>query len=295
MSRNNKPHHLILWYRPLDDRPKEWILSKGRFRILAVLLTIIVVTLILASVFYAGLIRRSFERSWLKKENLRLRAEVARIQLIKQDLDELQRFGEQVKKGLTEGADLGRILKANVSEKAKTPSRVFEDGSWISLEGSQTPIEDSVETFRTLFASNQGLSEIPRNWPLEGFITRGFEPAVINPRQSHTGIDIAVSRGTPVKTVAGGIVLASDWTPRLGNRVIIDHGGGVLTFYGHNEMLLVKPHDIVQAGEIISLSGNSGISTAPHLHFEIWLRGRAVDPLLLLPRIDKEMIINEEE
>ncbi|GBE29194.1 murein hydrolase activator EnvC precursor [bacterium BMS3Bbin04] len=125
---------------------------------------------------------------------------------------------------------------------------------------------------------------MPDRWPLDGIITRGFEFSQIDPEDSHKGIDLAAPRGTPVRSIASGTVISADWTPRYGNRVMVDHGGGMISVYGHNELLLVDAGDRVDSGSPIALSGNSGISTAPHLHLEIWLNGRAVDPRALLPQ-----------
>ena len=79
-------------------------------------------------------------------------------------------------------------------------------------------------------------------------------------------------------------------TTELGNLVIIYHGNEFFTYYGHNELILVKPYEKVKRGDVISTSGNSGISSGPHLHFEIWKDGEPVDPLLYFPELNKSNI-----
>ncbi len=290
MVSTDRQKHLFLWYRPRDDRPKEISLSAPRFRFLTFLLVSVVVVLIIGGIFYAGLLRRALEGIRLKQENQRLRAEVARIQLLQEDLGELQRFGRQVQRSLTEGTDLGRILEANEAAKDDVPPMVESDQSWLPVYENTLSIADSSDFPDVLLNLENNLYDIPKRWPVEGFITRGFEKGTIDPSHSHMGVDIAAPRGTPVRATAAGTVIVADWTPRLGHRIIIDHGGTAFSVYGHNEIILVHPHQKVNSGSVISLSGNSGISTAPHLHFEIWAQGQAIDPLLLLD--EKKQVVD---
>lgn len=124
-----------------------------------------------------------------------------------------------------------------------------------------------------------GASE-PTHWPLDvtGFVTRGqVRPG--DPEESHPGIDIAVPLGTPVRAAGGGSVAAAGTDPDYGLFVLVRHREGYETMYGHASRLLVQEGDEVQAGQVIALSGSSGRSTAPHLHFEIRREGRSLDPL----------------
>jgi murein DD-endopeptidase MepM/ murein hydrolase activator NlpD len=136
----------------------------------------------------------------------------------------------------------------------------------------------------------------PLAWPLNGVITQGFgpsqvaiEPAVtlagITYPHFHTGIDIASALGTPVQAAADGVVaLAGAETDRFGhlvgygNYVVIAHGGGVVTLYGHLEQVLVHPGQAVHAGDPIGLEGSTGNSTGPHVHFELRIQGIPTDP-----------------
>ena len=95
----------------------------------------------------------------------------------------------------------------------------------------------------------------------------------------HQGIDFATGRtGVDVKAVAAGVVTYAGDKQGYGNMVKVNHGNGYETLYAHNEKLLVKPGDIVKKGQVITLSGNSGRSTGPHVHFEVHKNGRVVDP-----------------
>ena len=100
----------------------------------------------------------------------------------------------------------------------------------------------------------------------------------------HRGIDLAAKPGTPIFAVADGVVVYSDNKQRgYGNLVIIDHGKGVLTVYAHNRRNLVDEGERVRQGARIAEVGNTGRSTGPHLHFELRVKGKAVNPLDYLP------------
>jgi len=123
----------------------------------------------------------------------------------------------------------------------------------------------------------------PSHWPLDvqGFVTRGqVRPGVVD--ESHPGIDIAVPLGTPVRASGGGSVSAAGYDADYGLFVLLRHPSGYETMYGHMSRLVAAEGDEVQAGQVIGLSGNSGRSTAPHLHFEIRRDNKTVDPLELV-------------
>ena len=120
-------------------------------------------------------------------------------------------------------------------------------------------------------------------WPVKGgVLTSGFGP---RGRRKHKGIDVATKTGTPIYAVADGTVVYSNNKQRgYGNLIIIRHPGKVLTVYAHNHRNLVDEGDDVRQGAQIAEVGNTGRSTGPHLHFEIRMRGKAVNPLKYLPR-----------
>ena len=95
----------------------------------------------------------------------------------------------------------------------------------------------------------------------------------------HEGIDIAVPTGTPVAAAASGTVIVAGWMGGYGNLVVIDHGGGVATAYGHNSGFAVGYGQPVSQGQIVAYAGSTGNSTGPHVHFEVRVNGSAVDPL----------------
>jgi murein DD-endopeptidase MepM/ murein hydrolase activator NlpD len=124
---------------------------------------------------------------------------------------------------------------------------------------------------------------IPSFWPVgdDGFITRGVVERGGND-EPHPGIDIAVAVGTPVRASGGGTIAQAGQEAEYGNFVLIEHPSGYQTMYGHLSRALVTRGMRVEPGGVIGLSGNSGRSTAPHLHFEIRRGGNSLDPLTLV-------------
>ena len=121
----------------------------------------------------------------------------------------------------------------------------------------------------------------PRGWPTYGRITSNFGERVSplhGGPQFHTGIDIANIEGTPVHATADGIVRHADWEGGYGKLVVIDHGLGFMTYYGHHSRIIVKAGDEVKSGQVIGYMGSSGSSTGDHVHYEVWLNGRYVNP-----------------
>mgnify|MGYP000568078189 CR=1 FL=1 len=102
--------------------------------------------------------------------------------------------------------------------------------------------------------------------------------------RGHTGIDLAVPTGTPIRAALPGTVTVSQYNSSYGYYVIIDHGNGLSTLYGHNSRLLAQVGQTVEAGDIISLSGSTGRSTGPHLHFEVRVNGERTNPRYYLPK-----------
>ena len=99
----------------------------------------------------------------------------------------------------------------------------------------------------------------------------------------HTGIDIAGETGAGVFAAGEGIVSFTGFHETFGLVLVIAHAPGVETVYGHNSQILVQVGDFITRGQVVAEVGNTGTSTAPHLHFEVHWRSRAIDPLLILP------------
>lgn len=140
---------------------------------------------------------------------------------------------------------------------------------------SQEEIQAFLSDQRSLLASK------PKGWPSRGWMTSGFgmrrSPFSGKPKM-HEGLDIAASIGTPVYATADGIVSQSESVAGYGKLVVIDHGYGYKTYYGHNSKLNVKVGQKVRRGDRIASVGNTGSSTGAHLHYEVRLNGVPLNP-----------------
>lgn len=119
------------------------------------------------------------------------------------------------------------------------------------------------------------------SWPLVGPVSSSYGE---REGEFHHGLDIAVPTGITVKAARAGRVSKAERLPVYGLTVVIDHGNGVQTLYAHNSRLTVKVGEWVEKGEGIAISGNTGNTTGPHLHFEVRLSGKTIDPQKVLPR-----------
>ena len=114
--------------------------------------------------------------------------------------------------------------------------------------------------------------------PVDGVLSRGFDAA-----RGHLAVDYAATVGTPVRAVAGGYVVLADWTHDGGHTIAVQHPGGYLSVYKHNNRLLKRVGDRVRTQETIALSGDTGeVTSGPHLHVELWHDGLAQDPAAFL-------------
>ncbi|TGE33955.1 M23 family metallopeptidase [Desulfosporosinus sp. Sb-LF] len=120
------------------------------------------------------------------------------------------------------------------------------------------------------------------NWPIIGVKSSDYG---WRNGKFHHGLDIAIPSGSIVRAARAGKVVKTGWLGVYGLMVLVEHGDGVQTLYAHNSKISVKIGDQVVAGDEISISGNTGNSTGPHLHFEIRLNGKTVDPEGYLPKI----------
>ena len=110
--------------------------------------------------------------------------------------------------------------------------------------------------------------------PIYGEVTSPFDFGI-----KHLGTDIAASTNTPVKAVADGTIVLAEWTVETGFVVVVEHSFGLISIYKHNSTGLISQGDLVKAGQVLALSGNTGeLSTGPHLHFELWSDGSPTNP-----------------
>jgi murein DD-endopeptidase MepM/ murein hydrolase activator NlpD len=167
------------------------------------------------------------------------------------------------------------------------PAGPGEDGADLTPNYHETLAEYDflkVATFSRGFNQYARLWQVntrPSLWPLLGRIMSpygGRQDPFSGEGATHTGVDISAQVGTPVKAAADGIVTHAEWAGAYGRMVIIDHGNGLQTRYAHLSRFDVVPGQEIRRGDVIALSGSSGRTTGPHLHYEVRLQGTPVNP-----------------
>jgi murein DD-endopeptidase MepM/ murein hydrolase activator NlpD len=219
--------------------------------------------------------------SLMQNENRRLRDENNEA---KSNMDRLQ-------SRLLAIEDTSRKL-AEASGIAPPPSMTMGSGGpdgadMADLEMSTSSLEAQLRQLKDAFDKNQvRLASTPSGWPVRGYITDGFgmraNPFGGGGTESHAGLDISAPFGTAINATADGIVIFAGYNGGYGNVVVLDHGYGVTTRFGHMSRIDVQVGDHVTRGKQIGAVGSTGRSTAPHCHYEVRLQDRAVNPMTYL-------------
>ena len=153
------------------------------------------------------------------------------------------------------------------------------------LEADEASIENQIEAYlRAQRSSGKAVGPAPKGRfgrPCSGPITSGFGMRfhpILHIRRLHAGIDFGAPSGAPINAANGGVVIAAQKMRGFGNVVMIDHGGGITTVYGHCSRIFVSSGQRVTRGQRVASVGSTGLATGPHLHFEVRINGHAVDP-----------------
>jgi murein DD-endopeptidase MepM/ murein hydrolase activator NlpD len=175
-----------------------------------------------------------------------------------------------------------KLLEENLVQTREVVSRLVELAG-IDYEFPEFPSDSAIfaeldrQGMAVLTRSADGDLTVPSGMPVQGFLSQDFETE--NEERYHPGIDIACAEGTPVLATAVGEVIYAGSDETYGNMIVIKHNDSITTVYGHNKELLVAVGDKVQAGSRLALSGNTGVSTAPHLHYEMRINDQPINPL----------------
>ena len=155
-----------------------------------------------------------------------------------------------------------------------------------SLLTMETSVEGLAEKSAKLteFYENQKvlLASTPSIWPVRGYLSASFGKRIdpfTGQLDFHQGLDVSTPLGAKVHAPADGVVVSCGSKGGYGNAVVIDHGYGVVTRYGHLASFNVRPGQRVRRGDVIAYVGNTGKSTAPHLHYEVWVKDQAQNPV----------------
>jgi murein DD-endopeptidase MepM/ murein hydrolase activator NlpD len=269
------------------------------------LLGFLIIFLIILSVLYGNLISGVTSAKSLHRENERLQEYNARVVELEKELQEYRKFTKRIAElaGVEypfpsdlslygEGQvssprrDTGLALSHkedySSSKNMETISELPVYGESLKNGSERSPHDQHpfgrLAGLDKIQVESDSLRHIPKGQPIDGWISRGFSKDAYVFGGEHTGVDFAAKEGTEVKVTADGIVSFTGWDDIYGNLVIVDHKNGYVSYYGHNSRILVNSGSSVKRGQVIALSGNSGRSSAPHLHYEIRKNDIPVDP-----------------
>lgn len=214
------------------------------------------------------------------------------IMKVKQDKEIVVKARAELEK---DKADAEKLVaeadeKLALVEEKKAEQQVLLDQAIYDRDTSEQAYEEimaaSEEITRMIRRSNLAYSGAPAGaggmiWPLSGPITSEFgwrTHPIFGTQRYHSGLDIGGDYGLPIYAAATGTVIHAGWISGYGYTVIIDHGGGITTLYGHNDELEVSEGQTVSQGQVIAMCGSTGNSTGPHCHFEVREGGEPVSP-----------------
>jgi murein DD-endopeptidase MepM/ murein hydrolase activator NlpD len=180
--------------------------------------------------------------------------------------------------------DFHRIFSLKSKDKVLEKVDTLYSGD-IDIQSLMGEIQKTVETVDDikdyLRIQKDFYMATPKGYPVEGHIssTYGMRNSPINgDRAFHSGVDLSATPGSPIRATADGVVSYSGWTQYSGYLVIVEHGCGFSTAYAHNKANAVKVAQKVNRGEIIGYVGSTGKSTGPHVHYEVWEKGKTTNP-----------------
>ncbi len=248
-----------------DNNDSDRQFSITRRQMLSIITSLILmICIVVFFLIYA--LPRLMQYESMEAENKQFAADRYKVMELMQDLNRIEQMDRLIRKTLGSELELPSVSNNNDSLRSK-------DNITISY-----------------------VDNVPSNYPVDGYITQKMRTNKLFTNQNHYGIDIAVKEGEPIYASASGFVVFSDWTYDFGNYIILYHGDDYFTVYGHNKNNLVKVRDFVKRSDVIASSGSTGIASGPHLHFEIWKDGKAVDPLELFPQYkQKDISVNNYE
>lgn len=248
-----KSKHVTIMFIPDDAQsPWQWKVRLVVLQLIGVALGLVVIGIVLFFVFYGTMLYRTAMAERLQAENEELRRYKYKVVLLEENL--------------TQARETVRRLTKLAGIDYKFPEYLDTFG------------QDSTRPQAAILSRPAGLDEtIPAGLPVRGFITRTYE--LEDEERFHPGVDIACAKGTPVLATASGEVFFAGDDEVYGRMLVIKHNDSVTTLYGHNDSLLVKKGERVVVGSRIALSGNTGQSTAPHLHYELRVHDEPLNPL----------------
>lgn len=213
----------------------------------------------------------------VKQERALILAKRAELERDKASIEVLERQADEKRQAVDES----RARKQAVLDKAVNDRDTAERAYQELLEASRQVQALIRQSQYRVPQGASGKSTGTMIWPIQGVITSEYgwrTHPIFGTSKYHSGLDIAGDYGMPILAADGGVVIYAGWISGYGNAVIIDHGGGITTLYGHNDSLTVVEGQSVAQGQQIANCGSTGYSTGPHCHFEVREGGSPVSP-----------------
>tara|TARA_B110000003_G_scaffold276437_1_gene322893 strand:+ start:12450 stop:13319 length:870 start_codon:yes stop_codon:yes gene_type:complete len=236
----------------------------GLFSILLILVTIILIAFTPIKQYIPGY------------SSLKLKTDATKLALASDSLQNrlivLENYTKSIKSILTGEVTSDDIIDS-IQDLAK---RTQIDENTLNASKQDSVFREKIESIDRFPLSDELQNKVKIVFfaPISGTISQSF-----NSENKHFAIDVVAKTGTPVKAVADGTVIFSEWTTETGYVIILKHANNFISVYKHNGILLKQQGDLVQSGEAIASVGSSGeLTTGPHLHFELWSDGYAVNP-----------------
>jgi murein DD-endopeptidase MepM/ murein hydrolase activator NlpD len=278
MARDDRFYAFIIAHTPRSTSSiRRFCVQKRSLKLLAFL----VITFMGCSVY--GFYGMTQQAAYLRTdfENQRLRAENEQQ---RQELNELSNRVEAVEDTSRKLAEKSGVVNQEpVLPGTGGPALPLDANSLAALEGKMNLLERNIKAYESIL-HERGYT--PSIWPVVGKLESGFggrrNPFGGRSYEFHTGQDIDAQTGDPVVAGATGTVTFVGWQNGYGQLVVIDHGGGLTTRYGHLSHIDVTQEQTVERGQFIGRVGSTGRSTGPHLHYEIRINDEPVDPLQYL-------------
>ena len=266
-----------------DTEPFSLNVSIRALKALALVALVLLIHMILGGIFYWQYAVLSKENMQLVKENDDLKITRERVYKLLPEVAELQRKNDKMLNALGVNRRAYPFSHTNPLESNQPLTSFSNEGVVGSAEPSMNdPVSENLDFLKEKDSQyHDFVRNMPTRLPVAGYMSQDFMTLnwfSVSKDKSHLGIDIVADVGTPIHAAGDGFVVFSDWTFPMGNLIIIYHGSGFFSYYGHNHRNIVIEKTTVRKGEVIGFVGNSGKSSGPHLHFEVWRNGSPLDP-----------------
>lgn len=229
--------------------------------------------LVMALAFYLvnTVLKQWFDPRYTEQQNRIELVEMRRsLDSLEIELDERDNYIQNIKRILSGEPEMQVDQTSEVQTEDEMPNERFAE-----IDSSfKSEFESGGDFLLNAIDANLGLREIYFFSPITGYISAPFDPI-----DDHFGIDVVARKDEPVKSIADGTIVFADWTQNDGYVVAVQHGQNLISVYKHNSSLAKDVGDMITAGEIVAIIGNTGERTSgPHLHFELWYEGAPVNP-----------------